>query len=204
MFTYSLSGDLRFISHHDTLRLFQRALARAEVPVRYTEGFNPRPRMTLPLPRPVGVASDHEAVVIDVVGAIDPSQTLQALQRQTPADLCLIDARQLAPGEKPRPARVRYRVDPANPPIADLPERVQRLLDADVVPIERVHPKKPRRQTVDLRPSILDLRLADAGVEMTLDLTVSGSAKPSEIAGLLGYDAGAVNHRVRRLEIQWQ
>ena len=60
---YTIGGDLRFISHRDTLRLFQRAVARAALPVRFTEGFNPHPRMMIPLPRPVGVASQAETLV---------------------------------------------------------------------------------------------------------------------------------------------
>ncbi|GAF87148.1 unnamed protein product, partial [marine sediment metagenome] len=57
VFGYDVDGDLRFISHHDMLRLFARSLARAALPVRFSEGFNPHPRLSIPLPRPVGVAS---------------------------------------------------------------------------------------------------------------------------------------------------
>ncbi len=204
MFTYSVSGDLRFISHHDTLRFFQRALARAAVPVRFTEGFNPRPRIMIPLPRPVGVASNHEAVVVETDGPIDPPQGLHALASQCPADLKMIGVRRLAPGEKPRPACVRYEIDPADPPIPDLPDRVRSLLEAQVVPYERVHPKKATRRTVNLRDYIADLYLVERAVVLSLKVTESGTAKPSEVAALLGYDPGAVNHLVRRLEIQWQ
>ena len=64
-FEFSVTGDLRFISHRDTVRVFQRALARAALPVAYSEGFNPHPRLSLPLPRAVGVAS--EAELMDVI-----------------------------------------------------------------------------------------------------------------------------------------
>jgi radical SAM-linked protein len=160
--------------------------------------------MTIPLPRPVGVASDHEAVVIETIGPVDPVAVLQSLERQTPADLHVIDVRRLSPGEKPKPARVRYALEPAEPPIPDLPDRVRNLLESKIVPIERVHPKKGKRQRVDLRPYIVDLLLERQAVIMTLIVTGDGTAKPSEVAALLGYDPGAVNHRVRRLEIQWQ
>ena len=71
VFTFSVTGDLRFISHRDTLRLLQRAVARADLPVRFSEGYNPHPRIAIPLPRPVGVASDDEAVVIEFERIID-------------------------------------------------------------------------------------------------------------------------------------
>jgi len=204
MFTFSVSGDLRFISHHDTLRLFQRAFARAAVPVRYTEGFNPRPRISIPLPRPVGVASDEDALVVETTGPVDAGSTIEALNRQAPPDLRLLGIRPLAPGERPSPASVRYRLAPDEPPVADLESRVRLLMATDVVPFERIHPKKATRRIVNLRPYIRELVVDGGDVLMTLAVTGNGTAKPSEIAALLGYDSGAVNHRVRRLEIQWQ
>src|SRR3989304_8362378 len=84
LFAYSIDGDLRFISHHDTLRLFRRAMARANLPVRYSEGFNPHPRIMIPLPRPVGIASQAEAIVVETELPIDPDEALQQLRRHTP------------------------------------------------------------------------------------------------------------------------
>ena len=55
---YSLDGDLRFISHHDELRMLVRALTRARWPLAYSQGFNPKPRVVIPLPRSVGMASE--------------------------------------------------------------------------------------------------------------------------------------------------
>ena len=72
VFAFQVDGDLRFVSHHDMLRLFRRALARAEVPMRFSQGFNPHPRMSLPLPRPVGMASETEALMIETECDVDP------------------------------------------------------------------------------------------------------------------------------------
>jgi len=55
---------LRFLSHAETLRVFQRACVRAGINLQYSRGFNPRPRMSLPLPRPVGVESDDELLTL--------------------------------------------------------------------------------------------------------------------------------------------
>ncbi len=61
---FRIGGALRFLSHAETARLWQRACTRAALPVRYSQGFNPHPRMSLPLPRPVGVAADEELLVV--------------------------------------------------------------------------------------------------------------------------------------------
>jgi len=61
---FRIGGLLRFLSHAETLRVCQRACARAGVPVKHTMGFNPHPRLSLPLPRSVGVESDDELLVL--------------------------------------------------------------------------------------------------------------------------------------------
>jgi len=204
VFEYGVSGDLRFISHHDTLRLFRRAIVRAGLPVRWSEGFNPHPRITIPLPRPVGVASEAEAIVVETDGPVDPEDALRRLEDNTPADLHVIRARCLRPGERMEPALVRYRVEPADPPIPDAQGRARALLDADIVQVERTNVKKGKTVSVDVRPYIADIHLNGGAVEFVLKVTNEGTARPAEIAHLLGYQAEAINHRIRRMEIQWR
>lgn len=204
VFFYEIDGDLRYISHQDTLRLFRRALVRAEIPVRYTKGFNPHPRMTIPLPRPVGLASQAESIVIETDGPVDPDNALQRLERHTPADLRLTSARHLEPGEKLRPQRVRYRLSIGDAPPPDLESRIRRMLASDVVRVERRNPKDQEVRSVDIRPYIEAARQSGRAVEFTLRVTGQGTARPAEVAGLLGYDVDSINHRIRRLEVQWQ
>lgn len=203
-FFYRVGGDLRFISHHDTLRMFRRAFARAALPLRFSRGFNPHPRMTIPLPRPVGIASDAEAIVIETTALIDADDALKRLQNDTPSELRLTGVRRLETGRKLQPDTVRYRIEASEPPIEDLYERRRRLLETTVVPIERRNPKRPEGTTIDVRPYVDAIDIVDGAVEMTLRVTENGTAKPAEIAALLGYPADSVNHRIRRLEIRWQ
>jgi radical SAM-linked protein len=202
--TYGVSGDLRFISHHDTLRLFQRALARAAIPVRYSAGFNPRPRMTIPLPRPVGIASDDEALIYETTEPAEAEAMFATLSRQMPEGLRLARLIRLDRGAAVQPAAVRYRIDPPSPPIEDLAARVEGILQADVVRVERESPKKATRQSVNIRPYIDKIVLDGGAVHVTLLITPGGTAKPAEVAAILGYGAKHVNHLIRRLEIQWK
>ena len=201
---YSVEGDLRFISHHDTLRLFQRALTRAAIPVRYSEGFNPHPRLAILLPRPVGVASQAEAIVIETDTRIDPQDLRRRLQHHAPAGLGMTRARRLEAGGLPRPDRVRYRLELGHPAPVDLERRIRQLLESKVIPVERSDSRGGRIRQVDIRPYLLDLHREGGAVEFTLRVTDGGSARPSEIAGRLGYDAGSINHRIRRMEVRWR
>jgi len=203
LYVFALGGDLRFISHHDTLRLFRRALARADVPVRYSEGFNPHPKIMIPLPRPVGIASRDEALVVETVRIIDPDHTLPRLQEQLPTEIELISCRRLESGEQVEPQRVLYRLDVHDMKLEDLNERVERLCAAQDIPIERKSPKTKQVRQVNIRPYLLDVRTTGDSVEFTLMVTGNGTARPAEIASALGYDQGPMNHRIERLEVQW-
>jgi len=204
MFSYRVTGDLRFISHHDTLRLFRRALARADIPVRFSEGFNPHQRMTIPLPRPVGVSSEAEAIVIETDKAIDPADALQRLQAQMPEGIGLQGVRALAAGERPQPDEARYRLllESAAPP--EWSARVDELMASETVVVARTDPKSKKSRSVNIKPYIVGIELAGDAVEFTLRVTGEGSARPAEIAGLLGFDPTSINHRIHRQEVRWR
>ncbi|MGB2984684.1 MAG: TIGR03936 family radical SAM-associated protein [Phycisphaerae bacterium] len=204
VFAFSVDGDLRFISHRDTLRLFKRALARASLPVRYTEGFNPHPRLSIPLPRPVGVSSQAEAIVVEFERPINGDEVLGKLDHQAPAGIEMTSARRLAPREQLQPALVRYRLDLGDTPGAEVEPRVRQILGAGVLPIKRVNLKDGQMRSIDVRPFLEDMHADGDTVEFTLRVTGTGTVKPAEIAELLGYDVDSINHRIRRVEVQWR
>ena len=75
---FAVEGDVRFLSHLDVLRAIERIAARAGLPLRYSRGFNPRPKFSVPHPRPVGVAARRDLLVLSLDRDLDP-QVLQAL-----------------------------------------------------------------------------------------------------------------------------
>lgn len=202
-FSYAICGDLRFLSHQDTLRLFRRALARAELPVRFTEGFNPHPRLSISLPRPVGIASEAETIVVEFDEPIEPDDAVQRLDHETPGDLRVTSARLLSSGETLQPCEVRYELDVGSAPPADLEARVRRIAEAAVLEVERLDFKSKRSRTLDVRPYLIQITLEGGKAEFTLRVTGSGTAKPSEIAALLGFDAQSINHRIRRIDVRF-
>jgi len=204
MLVFSLGGDLRFISHHDTLRLFRRVLARADIPVRFTEGFNPHPKVMIPLPRAVGIASRDDALVFESDRALEPVQALQRLQEKTPNDIQVLALHPLGRGEQLEPLRVRYQLDLHDMNIGDLEARIDRLKAAEAIPVERISPKTKAAKMVDIRPFLEDLRSCDLAVEFTLKYVEGATAKPSEVARALGCEGHSIHHRIDRLEIQWK
>ncbi len=201
---FRVDSDVRFISHHDTMRLFQRALARADLPLAYSEGFNPHPRLSLPLPRPVGMASEAELLLARMTEPVEADDALSRLGPQMPAGMELTQIQSVAPGRSYEPVAARYRLESVDDGPADLPARLERVQQADVVPITRVDRKTSRVRTLNLREYLMDIMLTeDHALDFWLKVTQQGSIRPSEVAATLGYDGDSINHRIRRLEVRW-
>ena len=81
---YAKRGPLRFTSHRDFARAFERAVRRAEVPIAYSQGFSPHPKISYASAAPTGVASEAEYLEIGLQAEADPQQVRAALERTAP------------------------------------------------------------------------------------------------------------------------
>ena len=83
-FVFSKKGFMRFISHLDLMRLFMRALRRAELPIKITEGFNPHPKLSFKGALKLGLESEREEAAIVLTEAVILEDFKNRLQRQLP------------------------------------------------------------------------------------------------------------------------
>lgn len=188
------------------MRLFARALTRAGLPVRFSEGFNPHPRISLPLPRGVGIAADDDLLVVEVTEDVSAADATRRLAEQLPVGLVLRDGQLLRESAVPQPRSVEYLAEIVGEPPADLTERVRALLERGdaVVERRRADPGAPGFvRSIDIRPFIEDLAVRDDGVWMRLRLGDRGTAKAEEVLRCLSLDASAPPHRIRRLSVAW-
>ena len=91
-FKFSKLGMGKYISHLDLLRTFTRAIHRAGLPVRYSQGFNPHQLITFSLPLPIGVTSETEFVDIDFEDTVSDDEIITALNRNLPPDIKILSA----------------------------------------------------------------------------------------------------------------
>ena len=163
-FSFSRGNQLRYLSHLDLLRLFQRALRRASLPLDYSRGFNPRPRLSLAVPLPVGVTAAAEYADLYLREAVSPAYFLECLQQQLPPGLVVTGSGQAVPGTASLAAQIDTAiyhaiVEPYRCSSAAFPEQeawqtaVQALLSRETIAIRR----HGRRDTTDIRPFILAL-----------------------------------------------
>src|SRR5439155_5164241 len=150
------AGDLRFTSHHDLMRCFERMLRRAALPFHCTEGFNPKPRLLFPLPLPLGVVGCREVAELELDADVSADEVRDRLARQAPAGLDILEVQRID-GTKTAHAQLAcYRI-PVPPDRCDvLPERMAALMSSSACWVER---QRPQFRKIDVRPYLGDLRL---------------------------------------------
>ncbi len=195
-------GDLRLASHHDLMRCFERMLRRADLPFHSTQGFNPRPRMAFAQSLALGIVGCQEVVELELDAALDPEDILARLRRQAPPGLEILTLRRIDPRQHAQVARVGYRIPVPADRRDGLATRVAALLASPSLWVDRTRPQARR---LDLRPYLRHLRLFADALEMDLEMTPQGTARPQEILRELGLadllDSGAVLERTT-LEIK--
>jgi radical SAM-linked protein len=88
---FSKTGDMRFISHLDLMRLFQRSLARTALPVTITKGFSPHIKVSIARALKLGVESDAEELVLDLSAGTSPDKVKESLNANLPEGIRIKD-----------------------------------------------------------------------------------------------------------------
>jgi radical SAM family uncharacterized protein/radical SAM-linked protein len=187
--TLRKSGRTTAISHLEFMTTIHRAVRRAQLPIRYSGGFHPAPRISFGDALPIGVSSEAELVDLELTEPRRPEEVLGLLNRELPEDIRVLAAENwprkgLSPGASLASATYRVPLPESRP--ADLARRLALFLAAETVLASRA--KKNRPSEVDLRPWVIDLRCDAAQLEM-----VMSSGSPIVLAGyLLGMETEAV------------
>ncbi|MBI5958646.1 MAG: DUF2344 domain-containing protein [Chloroflexi bacterium] len=192
-------GVQRFVGHLDTARTWERILRRAQFPLEYTQGFNPRPRMQFAAALSVGVTSECEYLDIWLLRRLGdslPGEWIDRLVSNSPVGIPIYLLEEIPIRGAALPTLVtsaEYVLTPAEdgPEVTDLHTRAAALLAQEH--IERAS----RDKTYDLRPLILDLRPeTDGSLIANLKTGDKGNARSDELIAAMGLELGQVNiHR---------
>ena len=186
--------EVKFISHLDILRLWQRALHRAEISVAYSEGFSPHPRISLAAPLPIGVTSQAELMGILCTKWVSPHFFTAAVSQQLPPGIEILQVYQAAltlPSLQSQVRHAEYRVEVETEKGGkDIEAAITKLLSTKHLPWQQQRDTKIRNY--DLRALIDDLWLTDwrsgyCTVGMRLRCDNSGSGRPEQVATALGF-----------------
>lgn len=92
---FSKTGKLRFISHLDLMRLFQRAVRRAELPLTFTEGYNPHHKISIALALPVGISSEAEYADFEFSQRINTEDFKERMNKNLPEGILFLEAKSI-------------------------------------------------------------------------------------------------------------
>jgi len=189
---WALDGDLRFLSHHDCMRLVERLAVRAGLPLRYTQGFNPHPVLSLLLPRPVGVATRDDLLVLALDDLVEAQGLQDALNAHVPPGLRFFSADRMEGRKAPRPKKAFYELELEAAVQDSLLRRLEELQAQSAWPAQRVvlssRGERKVSRPIDLRPLVARLELEAGRLRMALVRQGDAWARPAEVLAMVGLE----------------
>jgi radical SAM-linked protein len=156
---YAKRGRMRFTSHRDFSRAFERAVFRARIPMAYSSGFNPHPRISYAGAAPTGSASEAEYLEIALAERLDPAAVHAVLDDSLPDGLDVLEVVESAGGAlADRLEASQWRLELPGSTLEAAADAVRRLLDSGEVMVERMTKKGLRR--FDVRAAVVSLEAA--------------------------------------------
>jgi radical SAM-linked protein len=198
---YSKLEHMRFTGHLDLYRTWERLIRRARLPLAYSQGFNPHPKLNLSPALPLGFTSACECIDIWLEQDIPPQDVFTQLLKAAPPGIRIADIQVIDPGEPAIQNQITaatYAITFVNP-IPDLDQKIQQLLASESLP--RVRRGKP----YNLRPLIESLTIDEdqhfARLVTRLACREGATGRPEEVLAELECPPHLA--RIHRLEFTW-
>lgn len=182
---FTKEGRLRFLSHHELMRLFERALRRSGLPVKMSEGFTPRPAVAFPVALATGIVSKDEVMEVELSDWVAPVKIRESLARQMPPEITILSVDAFSRGRREQVDYIEYEAELPEPP-ADLAARLEAFLALEEFVLERHRGEESK--PVEIRRYVMDLGSDGAVVLMRIRNTDEGTARPDEVLRALGVD----------------
>jgi len=186
---FAKEGLLRFLSHLDVQRTLMRAFRRAGLPVAYTQGFNPHPRISFGSVLATGASSEAEFFDLDLAERMDPDQFVAALNRVLPQGLRVVAAREVPEGRQSlmsllNAAKYRLTLELGSVDPQALRRAVDAFLQRETVTMQREG--KKGSAAVDVRRRVYDVIVEGTNTLLaTLQAGPEGSLRPADLLAAL-------------------
>ena len=201
--TFARDRAVRFVGHLDLAKTWERILRRADLPVAYSQGFHPLPKITFASALPVGCTSECELMDVVLSEPMDPSDVMARLVPALPAGVAVTSVAQVPLNTPALQAELRWAeyvvmVETGGAP-EQIEQKVQVFLAAPTLPRER------RGKSYDLRPLVLSLSaeaVHDSSVQIVMRLLAdanAGTGRPDEVLAALGWGDAPVQIHRRKL-----
>jgi radical SAM-linked protein len=188
-FRYAKRGRLRFASHRDLARTLERALRRAQVPMAFSAGFSPHPKISYLGAAPTGAASEAEYAEIGLSVRCDPEAVRVALDASLPDEVAILECVEAAEGTGSLADRIDtsvWRVELPGVEFTDLQAAVDAFLASDVVTVAKR--TKNGLKDIDARPSVASASAAEGAGCAILHMVVrqgTPAVRPDDVLAAL-------------------
>ncbi|MDO4866537.1 MAG: TIGR03936 family radical SAM-associated protein [Clostridia bacterium] len=182
---------LRFISHLDLQRFFQRAVNRTGLPIAYTQGFNPHPVMSFGSALALGWTSEYEVIDIKLSAPMGRKRTEDAVRAALPEDLPVLEVRMVDdrhPAPMAQVCQAEYKIELTGESASAVIDSIGAFMERETV--AAVKKTKSGEKEINARPLVIDLKPESNGLTARLMLTERDSIKPDLLIALLSDMAG--------------
>ena len=204
---FGIRDELRFLSHRETVAMWQRALVRSDLQLAYSEGFNPHPKLSIGLARSVGVQSQEELLCVEVQGGVSNSglEELKSRICEELPDGCEISSVEILPGKarfQPESMVYVFHVEEC---FSHKIETLKRILKAkEPIIVQRQGGKRSNRPVEKEIGRYIDSIECD-GDELQIKCRIEpdGTIRVDELMEILGIERGDLTGPVERRSFEW-
>ena len=198
--TFSRGEEIKYISHLDIMRLWQRALRRASIPLTYSQGFNPHPRISLAAPLAIGVTSSSELMDIFLERRYSPHFFLKSIRNQLPCGIDISEVVEIGmalPSLQSLTRSAEYSVSIEDSrAIPEIDDAINSILNTINLPWQHMRDKEIRKY--DLRALIDALWIIESNpphyeLGMRLRCDSRGTGRPEQVTAALGFTQAPIS-----------
>ena len=201
--TFTRDRTVRFVGHLDLAKTWERILRRANLPVAYSQGFHPLPKITFASALPVGCTSECELMDVVLSEPMDPSDVMARLAPALPAGIAVTSVMQVPLDAPALQAELRWTEYLVTVETDEAPEQIEQKMRAFLA--APTLPRERRGKNYDLRPLVLSLSVEavdDSSAQIVMRLLADanvGTGRPDEVLAALGWGDAPVQIHRRKL-----
>lgn len=208
MLKFRVMGKLRYLSHRETMSVFERALIRAGANLYFTQGFNPRPKISLPLPRSVGLASADDMFCAELIAGSDSAESLREKMQEQLGDEFEITDVEVVPGRvRPQAVKAAYAFTFSCPNDA-LKSRVEEIKgkigSGEELFVTRTGGKNKMPRQINVLPYIDSVDYEDTELCVWCNISGGGTVRLEELVEVLQIEKPMLAVPITRKQVLWK
>ena len=206
LLNFKVMGNLRYLSHRETMSMFERAIVRSQIDLYFTQGFNPHPKISLPLPRSVGTASDDEMLCVELFGSSESARVIrQKLSKQLPEGCEITGAGVVSGRISPKAVKVEYLffLSAQNNVDENIKKIKIKIAAHEQLLVDRIDKKGVARK-IDVAPYIDSVEYDGSELSIWCVVTGGGTVRIEELFGIFQIDKSVLLSPVKRKQVLWE